>query len=241
MKKSFIALTTMLLMIGSTGIISASENEDAEGVKKFTSDVSVSFTAGEDGETPDIVDPDPSLPGEPEEGTGDKGPLSLDYVPNLPFGNHAIEGKVQVMNTTNEKPFIQVTDLRGTNSGWNVSLQLSEFTHTTDNTNKLKKAKINFNNGQVEAANGTSSAAPQTNDFTVEAGKESVTVLKANQNQGAVQWHLLWFSKSDDMNKGTENSVGNSHISLSADTSDALVGSYEATAEWTLSATPNSR
>ena len=86
----------------------------AATVSTVTSNATVTFTPGTEPTGP--VDPDdPSKPLDPPgQGTGESGPLSIDYVPNITFGSQAISGSQKVYNASELKPFVQVTDIRGT-------------------------------------------------------------------------------------------------------------------------------
>ena len=81
------------------------------------------------------LDPtDPSKPVEPADpenpGTGQTGPLTLDVVPELPFGTHEIESGTktyQIDASKNDTPYLQVSDRRGVGAvgqaqGWNVTV-----------------------------------------------------------------------------------------------------------------------
>src|SRR5699024_11718832 len=81
------------------------------------SNATVNFTAPDDPVGP--VDPtDPTQPNtdSPEDNgniTGQNGPLSLDYVSHLDFGNQEISTSEEIYSSETTEPYIQVTDLRG--------------------------------------------------------------------------------------------------------------------------------
>ena len=63
-----------------------------------------------------------------DEPTHNKGPLSLDYVSSIDFGTQKINMyKKEIYESTSLKPFIQITDNRGTGAGWKVTAAASSF------------------------------------------------------------------------------------------------------------------
>jgi len=76
------------------------------------------------------VDPDGSgnpFPGDPDDpdnkGTGSRGHLTLDYISNLKFKQQGISNGFIQTTATNQKPFVQVSDRRGTGTGWSLLVQ----------------------------------------------------------------------------------------------------------------------
>ena len=56
------------------------------------------------------------------------GPLSLDYVSSIDFGTQKITMfEKKTYESTSLKPFIQVTDNRGTGAGWKVTAAACSF------------------------------------------------------------------------------------------------------------------
>ena len=106
---------------------------------------------------------DPDDPNNPDdEPTGNDGPLSLDYVSSIDFGTQkVIINKEQTYESTSLKPFIQITDNRGTGAGWKVTAAASPFNDGTKDT--LSGAKITFNNGEVVSpTTGLVAPTPET-------------------------------------------------------------------------------
>lgn len=73
----------------------------------------------------------PIDPGDTDKETGMNGPLSLDLVPNLDFGDHAAKAMTKFDDAGPHK--IQVTDSRSANTGWTVTLSAAVFTDGAGN------------------------------------------------------------------------------------------------------------
>ena len=114
------------------------------------------------------IDPDPDNPikpvdpttpdGKPEPGTN--GPLSIDFASSLYFGMQKITSKTEVYHASLQKyedaagaeqegpNFVQVTDNRGTESGWTLHVkQNGQF--KTGKDQELKAAQIRLTNGTI--------------------------------------------------------------------------------------------
>lgn len=88
------------------------------------------------------VTPNPADPHQP----GTAGPLSIDYVSNIHFGSKQIQAGTaiysaqldQVQNSTGDlisvPNYVQVTDKRGLNLGWKLSVKQSAQFATSDST-----------------------------------------------------------------------------------------------------------
>lgn len=218
MKNKVLVLTSMMLL--STVGFGSSVN--AATASTATSDGKISFIAGDDEVTPPVGPTDPVDPGNP--GTGNKGPLSIDYVSNIKFGEHKISGKNTIYSALNEKPYVQVTDLRGSGAGWNLTAKASEF-KSADGTKVLKGAELSFKNAQVQAGSAENvSSAPVATDLTFN-NKDSQPVLNAEKDSGKGTWLNLW--------SGNAQKNDNVQLKVLAGTADANT-EYTATITWEL-------
>ena len=170
----------------------------------------------------------PEQPLDPEEGElvpegpggtvpgGKVGPLYLNYVPNLDFGTWEIGGETefyaapQIWKDSNSEEnrlranFAQVTDLRGTESGWSLSVSQDEkgFTSTEGTSERtLEGTTINFMYGAVgsdmlEVENGAVVPSPKdAKSLIPEEGGiltpgSSVKIMSADEGAGAGTWSL---------------------------------------------------
>ena len=107
-----------------------------------------------------LIQHDPNNP--EDDPTGNNGPLSLDYVSSIDFGTQKVViNKEQTYESTSLKPFIQITDNRGTGAGWKVTAAASSFNDGTKDT--LSGAVITFNNGEVVSpTTGLAAPTPET-------------------------------------------------------------------------------
>jgi len=219
--KSFsLALALSLFAFTST-------NTSAEEV---TSTTSVEFSENKDITTP--LDPlDPSIPGG-EGGTGMGGPLSLDFVPTMNFGTHTLSSGISTFNALNLKPYIQVSDTRGTGTGWSVKASLSDFMDTATKTKKLDGAILSFYNSNVFASTPTNSSNTPTGfNFDLSAGGSTQTILHAQAGEGMGTWLQTWLADS-------QSDASNSNATLTLDTSSAFAQAYDGTITWSIELAP---
>lgn len=196
MKKSAlltVAAMSGLLLGGVTSSVSAAETSSA------TSKASATFTNATDPTTPiDPTDPtDPENPGGGP-GTGNAGPLSLDYVSDLDFGTHEVPTTDQIYaakddtdTTGNAIPnYVQVTDQRaGTPKGWTLLVtQNAQFASASDTT--LDGAQISFS-GTAITANASTADGAATHDVTLTPGTSTV-IMDASAGKCFGTWADKW-------------------------------------------------
>lgn len=201
----------------------------AATVSTVTSDATVTFTPGTDVTNP--VDPDdPSKPLDPPgQGTGEAGPLSIDYVPNITFGSQTISGSQKVYNASELKPFVQVTDIRGTGAGWNVIAKATAF---SDGTNEsLKGSTITFSGGYALSSNTSATKPTPSNPVVLTTDNSEATVISAAENSGLGTWIDRWYP--------TETSAtSNDNVTLTVPAGSATAKTHTSTITWTLADAP---
>lgn len=242
MKKNMILLSSLAL--GAVAVTAFTTTTLAEEGENATSKATIQAVAG--GGTPvapvDPTDPkDPSKPGpsDPNDGntTNQTGPLQINYLSNLNFGNDiAITSKTVTANVKNDEPrFFQVSDLRGTAAGWKLNVSLGEFTPTTTtNTSKpITGANITFKTGEAatsnDAVNGADvDAATVAQNVTLSAGSTGVqTLMSADKGTGRGTW-LARYTK-------VSGASDNENIVFSAPTNSITANTgYQATLTWQL-------
>ena len=212
----------------------------AHAASNYTTSGTVTIEAGEGQVTPPVdgggdktpsVDPD--KPGTTQPGTGDKGTLTLDTVPNLVFGKQRVSSEAKTypaLNSTiaqeagagaakNWAPYVQVTDVRGTGAGYKLTATMSEF---KAGANVLAGAQIKFANGTVSNEKANDAVAPTITDGVLEAGTDAVPLLTAAKGQGM----STYTGRFTDAN-----------VTLSVPGA-SKVGAYTATITWTLVEAP---
>lgn len=165
---------------------------------------------------------------------GDRGILTIDYVSNFQFGTKtkdsktikALAKKQQALDSKNQQievsNFIQVTDTRGNNAGWKLTVkQASQFTTTSPVKGQLEGAFI-------ELANGSFSSAIEKglwiNKNTVVSLNEEQLVMRAPSGKGGGTCILYW---------------GGEGVSLTIPgSSTKLAQTYSSELQWCLSDTP---
>mgnify|MGYP002764131227 CR=1 FL=1 len=155
---------------------------------------------------PDEVDPDDPN----NHGTGDQGPLSIDYVSNISFGTQEISQNKKAYVAANAKPFVQITDKRG----------------VADST-ELKGAILSFANGDTRTTSDNISGKPDAFDFTFN-NHEAQPVMTAKSLNGQGTWL--------DVFEGEEGN--NTNVQLTVPAGSAQAKEYTATITWTLTAGP---
>lgn len=170
---------------------------------------------------PDEVDPDDPN----NHGTGDQGPLSIDYVSNISFGTQEISQNKKVYVAANAKPFVQITDKRGVAGGWSLTATASKF--SAADSSELKGAILSFANGDTRTTSDNISGKPDAFDFTFN-NHEAQPVMTAKSLNGQGTWL--------DVFEGEEGN--NTNVQLTVPTGSAQAKEYTATITWTLTAGP---
>ncbi|MDF9825465.1 hypothetical protein M2475_001930 [Breznakia sp. PF5-3] len=225
MKKKFLlsVLAFGMVMFGSIYTINAED-------ESTSTDATIAFTGGDTSPT-SPVDPDnPDTPGT-NPGTNMEGPLSLDYVPALAFGTHEITGNVATYDLTDLKPYIQVTDKRGTGKGWKVSVSMTTFTN--GDSSSSFSGVLSFKNPEVKTTTGNTSTPPTASVATVTSGAGEQKLVGTNaDNQGMGTWITRWYPTASATNNL------NDAIQLTVNTGNATTDSYTATVNWIISNAP---
>lgn len=166
------------------------------------------------------------------------GPLSLDYVSNIKFGEQKTMGEdatyyaqldkfIDSNRATIERPnFVQVTDKRGSNAGWHLTV--TQDTQFKNGAESLNGASLSLDYATLTTPNdGIAPTASQK--FTLTPGVAS-DVLNATNNQGTGTWIERF---------GNDNTQGKTSISLSIPGKTKKVqGEYNSDLTWALTDSP---
>lgn len=223
-------LIGLLLFFSFAPIVFAAESEAI-----------ITFTPGEG--QPPVLDPtDPSEPYEPDPEdptdpqdppTGETGSLTLDFVSSVNFGENPIEAEDVIYESTTLRPFIQVTDRRGTGEGWKVMAQASNFTTVDEEIGEtvetLTGAIITFTNGESVSTSQSDKPTP-ADPVTLHTGGQAATVVNATKDTGLGSWITRWFP--------SDGKTTNDHVTLEIPAGVATTGTHTATITWTLSDAP---
>ncbi|MHC9537428.1 WxL domain-containing protein [Dellaglioa sp. BT-FLS60] len=210
MSKILLSSAAVLGMVAASSSVSAATKADGVDGSKggvYHSTGSVSFK--DDDSQTDPVDPtdptDPVTPVDPTDPTkpvhpGTAGPLSIDFASSLAFGEQIISGDNQVYKAkvqsvtdkdgTRDVPnYVQVTDKRGTNAGW--TLTVNEGAQFASNGEKLTGAELAIAAGKqtVAGKNAVDPTVDPTATQTAQViGTDASTVMGAKADQGMGTW-----------------------------------------------------
>ncbi|WP_242141900.1 MULTISPECIES: WxL domain-containing protein [unclassified Bacillus cereus group] len=227
-------------------VLAAGAPAFAEEAATMKSHTDVTFTQNEKPVKPvnpvkpgeDVVPNDD--PNDPHE-DGTNGPLSIDYVSNFHFGEQKMSGNDKVYTAqldvvkqkesgekTQVPNFVQVTDDRGTNKGWRLTVkQDAQF---KAGENELTGAELKLHN---PVANSTIDMkyAPDVKEVTLNPNGATQEVAIAQDGKGMGTWVTHY---------GTDNVEGAKSITLSVPGATAKVkdAKYETTLTWALEDTP---
>lgn len=229
----------LLALLSASSLLGLTFTNTVNADEKSTS--SVSFEAGTGkNEVVNPLDPskpiDPNLPANPDDpgnkGTGAEGPLTIDYVSNFDFGVRAISSKDENYTLSSkdgknnqQTPFIQVTDSRGTLSGWSLTAKISDFKAKNNDGSIISGASLTIHptNDTATGAYNNKTTPPSTQTVEFKATNTTENVMDATSGQGGGTWLNL---------------INPDKTSLFIPGGSARSGSYEATITWSLASGP---
>lgn len=238
----FSAATALLLSLGAAGF---AQDASAAEEKTYTTKGQVTLKQDESGEKP--VDPtnpgetvDPINPGTP----GTSGPLSIDVATDFLFELGKVSTKDEVYKaeaakvingdgeTVDRPNYVQVTDKRGGQKGWTLSLTQNGQFKTADEQ-VLEGAQIKIKNIETVGMADSLATAPSYVPATVELdanGSSTKPILAANADEGGGTW-IARFGDLDTMAESVELLIPGTSVQ-EADT-------YTTDLTWSLSDVPN--
>lgn len=254
--------TTLGLLLLSTVALGVMETHVlAEEVAQKETNAQVKFKAAEGTVTPPVDPTDPETPVEPVDPTdptkpvepGTAGPLSIDFVSILDFGDNEISTQDKVYNATaqalrfkdkegkeSEKHvplYAQVTDNRGTLEGWTLSVKQNGQLKSNENQAELQGAEISFKDTVLSSISQSKAPSIVTTSFTLNPEGEIQKVTEANEKEGAGSWATTFGEenniKDEDGRKVTES------VQLAVPgKSEKLNDTYATTLTWMLTNQP---
>ncbi|EAF0861863.1 WxL domain-containing protein [Listeria monocytogenes] len=267
---SLLALGLIVAPVLSGDFASAatSVTKDSKGIVKFDK----STTPDPDPVNPDPVDPDPVIPDPTDPPVGTDG-LWILAVSDWDFGAHNVSslssgalnvhaaddtistyvdangngqqdlpGEVSV--TKKVTPYAQISDVRGTNTGWTLSVTGSAFKDSSTPAKTIPGAELTIPKSTVSSATSTAQAPTGYDSVTISmTGGAAVPVMAAKDMQTATPTNF-----NDDQGMGTWTDSFGSQAVSATDTSKPKLsipknvvvadGTYQSTLTWTLSDTP---
>ncbi|EIZ2407905.1 WxL domain-containing protein [Listeria monocytogenes] len=267
---SLLALGLIVAPVLSGDFASAatSVTKESKGIVKFDK----STTPDPDPVNPDPVDPDPVIPDPTDPPVGTDG-LWILAVSDWDFGTHNVSslssgalnvhaaddtistyvdangngqqdlpGEVSV--TKKVTPYAQISDVRGTNTGWTLSVTGSAFEDSSTPAKTIPGAELTIPKSTVSSATSTAQAPTGYDSVTISmTGGAAVPVMAAKDMQTATPTNF-----NDDQGMGTWTDSFGSQAVSATDTSKPKLsipknvvvadGTYQSTLTWTLSDTP---
>ncbi|TWW13512.1 cell surface protein [Dellaglioa algida] len=238
-------ILTSAIVLTTLGLVAAPAVQ-ADNTQTYTEKGQVGFT--------DNIDPtDPTDPTEPTDPVdpvdpvdpGTAGPLSIDYISNLDFsldnkvsGNTAtyyakpISVKDKDGNIVNRANYLQVTDNRGTNIGWKLSVtQNSQFNNGTADLAgaALKMSGQVFNSTNMD---GTTTPTALNDGVVSPTVGSAVDVVSAAKGQGMGTWTDSFGTYTDGSDKDT--SMKAVSLEVPGKTAKEVNTIYKTDLTWTL-------
>lgn len=131
----------------------------------------------------------PIIPGEPDGGTGNAGPLTIDNVTPLEFGEHELNGGKVEYITVSKSPNVQVSDNRGEGQGWTLQVTSTPFKDINDDTKILKGAVVSLPEGTMKTTAGNVSEKPTPKAVVLDTDSPTTqTIMTAEQKKGMGTW-----------------------------------------------------
>jgi hypothetical protein len=265
MKKSTIVSTVLLstFILGTAPTAAFAEEVAASETNATVKFEAESTEADGGGATLDPTNPEGEGikpdPGEGSEST--KGPLRIDFAPNFKFGSVTMSGNAadynplypkvglldkegQLSDPLQEKyvpHYVQVTDNRGTNEGWELAVSATPFKGTVNPDADLK-ATLTLSNAQfstaVKPVDGKD-FVPAMLNTNVTLSSEPEVLIKANADQGMGSWAAM-FSETPSEELTVTDRNPNVTLHVPADSKKDPNEEYKSVITWTLSSTPTS-
>nr|WP_315527474.1 WxL domain-containing protein [Carnobacterium maltaromaticum] len=254
-----------LLNLATVGLLSATIltggiTAFAEETREVDTKGQIIFTPNTEEES--IVNPpenEPEVEIRPEV-PGTTGPLSIVKAATMNFGSQVISNQDQTYNMVAEMQelvtpledgtthvpyvsFAQVQDTRGTNAGWNLKVSLDDFTADSHN-GVLTGAEVSLLDPRIQYEGNTATNAPtaHTSGLKLIPGAGAVSVMTAEDKQGAGSSSVVWGNQADLNAQFANNEVDvveNGAIQLFVPGSTAKdAATYTSTLSWELSDTP---
>ncbi|EOC8746380.1 WxL domain-containing protein [Listeria monocytogenes] len=261
------------VLSGDFASAATSVTKDSKGIVKFDKSTTPDpDPVNPDPVNPDPVDPDPVIPDPTDPPVGTDG-LWILAVSDWDFGTHNVSslssgalnvhaaddtistyvdangngqqdlpGEVSV--TKKVTPYAQISDVRGTNTGWTLSVTGSAFKDSSTPAKTIPGAELTIPKSTVSSATSTAQAPTGYDSVTISmTGGAAVPVMAAKDMQTATPTNF-----NDDQGMGTWTDSFGSQAVSATDTSKPKLsipknvvvadGTYQSTLTWTLSDTP---
>lgn len=264
MKFITMSSASILLALSIGGQVALAAEEAPATPKEYNSNAIVEFTPDTGINDPvDPIDPDPNDPVKPfdpttpdnKPGAGTTGPLSIDFASSIDFGLNKITSKDVTYYATPQyywsadesgadlstaRPnYVQISDKRGTNAGWTLTVrQNGQFKNAETQNKELNSAEIKFVQGTPASAS-LAMGVPNTYEVALKPTGESSKVMGARATVGAGTW-VNAFGSVEDVDIDGTLTQKNTGISLSIPSTTPIDAvKYTTSLTWSLSEVPD--
>ncbi|AQY52313.1 WxL domain-containing protein [Listeria weihenstephanensis] len=237
--------TVMVASLSITGLTAFAADNDT------SSDAKVLFQADDTGTTTPTDPTDPGKPVTPTDPVNPStGPLRIDFASQINFGEQTISGAAKDYYAlfTELQPiddsgapvgakkyvphYVQVTDNRGSNAGWNLTVSGTAFENSTGA--ELTGATLTLSDAKL-----SSSMAPTLTPGTVTpevvVGTTPGILVSAEADKGMGTWVNSFGTVSGTSNTDTNKSV---KLHVPAEAKKVAGETYTSTLTWTINDTP---
>lgn len=194
-------------------------------------DLNVSTTGTVELEADDTtpITPPVTEPVDPDGITGNTGPLRIDIAPSFDFGVQKINPVSQTYpvipgeNAQSEtyKILAQITDVRGTGSGWDLQARMSKVFEDVVGNHTLNGAVITLGTGTLLTTLENESTTPGFVMAGFDLNNQFQSIMTADADEGLGPW-------------ATQLDAAGTELTIPG---GGYAGSYEAEIEWVLSST----
>ncbi|MGM0889236.1 MAG: WxL domain-containing protein [Bacillota bacterium] len=232
------------ITIASSLVVSMGLASMSVSAADITTDSTVKFIENNEKETPkNPINPEEEMDLEPIPNPGTDGPLSIDFAPDFDFSEQKISGDDEIYYSNLLKTagaeeadvplFVQVTDKRGTNGGWKLSVkQNEEFKDSNDQVlagAELGIHYVNANSVLEQNENTKGQFTPNTSVAEPISINGSKVVMEAVKGKGMGTWTAVFADENFDDKKAKAVS-----LKVPGTSQKNADETYNTTIEWTL-------
>lgn len=178
----------------------------------------------------DPYDPDDPYPGDDNDSgnneTGSVGKLTLDYVSDLRFGSYQRRQGGLIATAKNTHAMVQVTDARGSGSGWTLQLKPDELVGEQSGST-IDDGYLYLGSVAINKSSNNASAPPVSKSFKIPLGTYE-NIVVAPIDTGLSTWTIGFNQDSDSPTQLVLNDISNAPA-------DHYVGSLS----WSLTNAPS--
>ncbi len=251
MKKNVRLMSTTVGVVTFTSILLGAPVAfagDGELIKPVTnpkSEAEISFSQ-DDEEITTPKEPGGGTVVEPD-GTGMKGTLTIDLITKLNFGEQKISGndkthmaqlatlKMADQSIKRTPNYVQITDSRGSNAGWQLQVQQDYQFKAVDANNKvtseLTGAKLSFAN-PVMKSDKAAALAPTALGLTFQPNGAPATVVNSPANKGMGTWYYALGNSDEEGAKSVS-------LFIPGSTAKKIGAAYKTQLTWTIVNAPS--